>query len=284
MLEVIKIAASTVDLNYTRLVWELRVTGEDPLDYDFYILRSGSAAGPFDVLAGPIRYDTYEFLDGDVYHQNKFRRYFYRVRAVHRGSGQVREYPHDSAAWVKARPTLIATELRRQERVLFREFSGRRAVLLPLRRFGRRCPRCWDPVAGRKVISQCLTCFDTTYVGGYLQPIEIFIQIDPSPKVQQNNAHGREGQDNTRARKSSFPPTMVGDVIVEAENIRWRITQVSTTQRLRAVAHEELQLHYIVPDQIEYEFPIFWPEDFEASPAREFTNPMTPGGDDDWVW
>ena len=281
MLEVHDINVRLVDLDYAHLTWQLRVTGEDPLDYDFHILRSGGAAGPWEVHAGPLRPDSYDYLDGGVYLQNKLRIYHYRVRATNRVTGEVIEFPQESSAHIKVKPTLVALELQRQERVLWREFAGRRAVLLPKRRFGRRCPRCWDPTTQRRLMSQCLTCFDTGWLWGYHQPIEVHIQIDPTPEVSQNTVNSKESQTNTTARMGSFPFVRPDDVIVEAEGDRWRISQVSTTQRLRAVVHQELQLHQIVRGEVEYDFPIFWPGDTEASPLREFDNPQSPGGGSD---
>jgi len=275
MLEVRNIRVSSFDLNYLHLTWELKVRGEDPLDYDFYILRSGAIGGPYDTVVGPIRQDSYEYLDGDVNRQNILRGYFYRVRAVKRATGDITEYPKESGAFLMAKTPLHALEIQRQERVLFREFSGRRAVLLPIRMFGTRCLLCWDARAGRRVIDHCLSCFDTSWVGGYLQPQEIYIQIDPSPMSVQDTIHGREVQDNTAARMGNFPLVKPDDVIVESDNTRWRVSRRSTTQRLRVVVHQELQLHRIVPGEIEYSFPIIWPDSLDASPAREFTNPQT---------
>ena len=119
MLEVVNIQVSTLDLNYSHLTWELRVTGEDPLDWDFYILRSGSIGGPYDVVTGPIRQDTYDFLDGDLSHQARaLRPYFYRIRAVRRSTGETKDFPKDSGSFIKAKTPLHAIEIQRQSTLL----------------------------------------------------------------------------------------------------------------------------------------------------------------------
>jgi len=109
--------------------------------------------------------------------------------------------------------------------------------------------------------------------------MEIFIQLDPNSKVQQNTVHGAEYQENTTGRMSFYPPAWPGCVIAEREGDRWRVVQVSTTQKLRAVIRQEMQLHRIVPGEIEYEFPIHWPDDWESAAERNFTNPQSPSDD-----
>ena len=66
------------------------------------------------------------------------------------------------------------------------------------------------------------------------------------------------------------------DLIVEANNIRWRVVKSTPTERMRAVVHQELVLHEVAKGDIEYQLPIRIDDlrNFEQSPARNFLNPQ----------
>jgi hypothetical protein len=134
--------------------------------------------------------------------------------------------------------------------------------------------------------SNCLTCYDTTYVRGFLDPVAVPVQFDPAPSVTQQTSTNESQQQNTTARLPYFPPLKPRDIIVEAENIRWQVTVVSTTQRLRSILHQEIQVHRLPESDIEFRLPINISdlEKLETSPHREFTNPhhLEAAGSEEW--
>jgi hypothetical protein len=113
-------------------------------------------------------------------------------------------------------------------------------------------------------------------VRGDLTPIESWISIDPDPKSEQNLNVGATQQSNTTARMGFFPPVKPRDLVVEPENQRWRVVQVTQTEQLRVPVHQELQLHKVPVTDIEYKIKFdignslsnIW-----LSPARNYTNP-----------
>jgi hypothetical protein len=269
------------------IFWEIEPTAEDVLDYRFQLSRSESPEGPYSVIS-PELTDAYMFVDNRVMVGHKFRKYFYKLSVRNLLTGSSAEFGPVSQ---DAQPDLIAEEVRRHAGLLMREFVGRRCWVLPARTFGTRCAHCWDFDLKKSIKSNCRSCFDTSFFRGYLPPIESFVQIDPSPKVSQETNVGRIQPANTTARLSYFPPLKVDDLIIEPENIRWRVTQVSSTQRLRAVLHQEVQLHQINKPDIAYavdfnfgtqtlktpdgevQEPIRL-EDLELAGSRNFTNPQ----------
>src|SRR5206468_1320208 len=126
---------------------------------------------------------------------------------------------------------LLALELRRHATLLFREFAGRRCWVLPVRTFGARC-ECWNATLQQRRRSGCVLCFDTGFIRAYLSPIETWIQFDPSSKSEQTTNTGAQQQSNTTARLAYYPPLRPRDLIVEGENRRWRVVQVSQTEQL----------------------------------------------------
>ncbi len=270
-----KFVARSFDLDHIDLFWEVEsyARSSDIITaYDFYVLRSESPEGPFDVLAGPFQ-DQYVFRDFSPNLIHKWRKLYYKLRIVHRPTQE--EQIVGSASLI-AEPDLIALEVQRQEDVLFRQFVGRRCWLFPVRTFGEKCT-CFDRTLNRPTRSNCLMCFDTGYIGGYLRPIEFYLQFDPDAKNPSPTAIIGETQPrNTSARAISFPPIKPKDVIIEAENDRWKVVTATGTERLRHIVHQELTLHMVPKGDIEYKLPInlgdlanqAWAEE------RNFTNPQ----------
>lgn len=273
MLQVSSLLVRSFDLDSLTVFWEIDSTQEELEQYDFYVLRSiDGAAGPFHVAAGPF-YNTYMFRDIDVHQLHKWRTYFYKVRVVHRPSGDIQEF---GPAFLQAPPDLIAMEIQRRNRLLFQEYAGRLVLLYPALTFGQRCKHCWDAgkrgnSIGRATQQNCSTCFDTTYVGGYASPVAIYLQIDPSTNATQRTDTVEMQPVETSARTWAFPPLKSKDLIVELENIRWRIEAVSSTQKLRAVVRQELKLRQYPKSDIKYTVPVNLDLLTKASPLREYS-------------
>ena len=183
-------------------------------------------------------------------------------------------------AFLEAEPDRIALELIRRESMLFQEFAGRRAVLFPQLTFGQRCRYCWDlgpkgNTIGRAVQQNCVSCYDSTFVGGYTTPMLIYIQIDPSAKGVQATDLTEHQFVETTARMVSYPPVKPKDMIVEAENKRWRVESVVPTEKLRATIRQEMKLRQYPKGDIKYKVPVNYDILAPMSPAREFTRPMS---------
>lgn len=264
-------------LDWLEFTWEIDNTQLDPHSYDWFVERSESPEGPWDPIAGPFQ-DRYRFIDNRVNLLHSWRNLYYRVKSVEKADDT--NVVYSSAANQGAQPDLIAKEIQLLERTVMREFIGRLCYLFPVRTFGQYCPHCMD-VGGkgstfRKLRSNCMTCYDTQFARGYMNPIEISVQFDPSPKTVQPQGTGETTQSNSSARMGNFPLVKPRDIIIEPENRRWRVVQVSSTERLRAKVHHELTLHEIVKGDIEFQLPIDVGDlrNLEPSPERNFTNPQ----------
>lgn len=261
----------SLDLSFHEISWRIADTTEDILDYTFEIIRSESPSGPFDTICTPFK-DQYVFVDNIIQVAHRWRMYFYAIKITNILTGDT---DTTDAVAKEPDPDLIALELRRHMQLLFREFAGRRTWILPVRTFGQRC-ECWNKILQKRMRSGCITCFDTGFVRGYLSPIEIFGQIDPSPKAEQNTNVGAMHQSNTTGRFGAFPPLKPDDLVIEPENRRWRIISVSQTEQVRARVHQEVQLHEIPPKDIEFSIPLILDtalKDLWLAPSRNYTNP-----------
>jgi hypothetical protein len=280
MIEVTKFWCRSFDLDRVDLFWEIGTVPaprgdsdtHEILNYEFHVLRAGdSPMGPYQQLGGPIL-DGYRFRDVRVNLLHKWRSYYYKLRVVHRGTGESKEF--GPLASGDAPPDLIASEITRQEDVLFREFVGRKCFLFTARTFGPRCS-CFDVIQNKLSRSNHRPCFGTGWFGGYMSPIAIWVQIDPNPKSNAPSSLQEVQQSDSVARMISFPPVNPKDILVESSNRRWRVINVRQTERLRAVVRQELQIHEIPRGDVEYELPVKVDEKtLEPAAARNFTNPQ----------
>lgn len=271
--EISRLRVTSLDVDFHEVSWAVSSTTIDILDYQFQVLRSESPEGPYDELTPPFE-DRYIFVDNIMLVAHRWRRYSYKLRVIEKTSGDTRDF---GPVAHEPEPDLIAIELRRHIRILMREFAGRRCIILPVRTFGQRCTDCWNSVIQKRTKSGCLTCFDTSFVRGYMYPIESFIQIDPSPKSQQHNNTGETQQDNTTMRFGYYPKVKPYDLVVEPENIRWRVIEQTQTEHSRAAVHQEVKLHRIPEKDIEYAIPVSFDQALRNlffTPARNFTNPQ----------
>ena len=273
MLEVTALRVRSLSMDYLNVSWRLKDTLEDVYDYTMEVQRSESAYGPWDTITVPFR-DRYAFQDRDVPYRNPLRALFYRIRVTHTPSGEV---SFSEVADTQAPVDLIVKEVRRHMGLLLQEFAGRRCWLLPVRTFGQRCGTCWNPVLFKKTRSGCVECYDTGFKRGFMAPIELFVQIDPSQNAKQPGSIGVMSQSDTTARCVDVDGIKSDDVIIEAENRRWRVMSVTQTEHGRAAIHSELLLHEIQKGDVEYkyELPVSVESlrDLALSPARNFTNP-----------
>lgn len=273
-LKVTQFYARSFDLDFMDLYWEIESfeRAQDIITaYEFSIYRSESPEGPWDKLAGPFQ-DRYQFRDFSPNLLHKWRQLYYKL--------EVRHIPTDETvkagvSTLEAEPDLIALEIQRQEDVLFRNFVGRPCWVFPVRTFGEKCT-CFDRTLSRQTRSNCITCFDTGFIGGYLTPIEAWVQLDPDSGSPSPTAIIGETQPkNTSARLIPYPPVKPKDLIVEAENKRWKVVTQSGTERLRAVVHQELSLHFIVKGDVEFKVPVNLSNLRRAwADERNFTNPQ----------
>jgi hypothetical protein len=277
MITVTKLVVRSYDLDHLDLFWEIPETTEEVEAYDFYVLRSiDGPAGPYNVIAGPF-YNTYLFRDPGVQLLHRWRSYFYKIRVVQRATGLIQEHGPE---WLHAEPDRLGLEFQRRQNLLLQEFNGRVAFLFPALTFGQRCAHCWDAgpkgnSIGRATHQNCQSCFDTTFVGGFATPIRFYLQIDPAPKAIQRTDFEEHQFVTTSARTSAFPPIKAKDVIVEAENRRWLVNKVASTEKLRSVVHQELEMWELAKDDVKFKIPVNYDLLAQHSPSRTMTRPMS---------
>jgi hypothetical protein len=281
VIEISSMLVQSFDLDHLDVFWTLKDITPDQNErveeYDFYVLRSDDgAAGPYRALSSAF-YNSFRFRDGNVHLLHKWRTYYYKIKIVHRESGDEKEFGPE---WLRAQPDRIALEIQRREGLLFKEKAGRQVLYYPRLTAGPRCGHCWDRgvrgnTIGRQTQQNCATCFDTTFVGGYAYPMQIAMQIDPNPLTPQKTDLTEHQFAMTTARTTAFPPIYAKDLIVEEENKRWRVESVSFTRKHRAIVRQELKLTEYPKDDIKFLVPVnLEAGEFHSTPGRAYDRLM----------
>jgi hypothetical protein len=261
-------------VEYNEVSWELEPTTSDVLDFTFQVLRSEGAEGPYDELCEQFE-DQYLYIDNAIKSLDRYRQHHYKVRVRCRASEEFWDYGPASTG---QEADLITSELRQHIALLMREFIGERCAIFPVRTSGQRCPECWSESLKKRTRSGCRTCWDTSFIRGYMHPIESWISNDPAPAGEQFSGVGKLQQTDTTYRTLYYPPLKPGDMLVSlADNARYKITQVSKTKHVGSPVHQEVQIHEVPQSSIEYLIPVELCDVLRnvfLKPERNFTNPQ----------
>lgn len=284
MLQVTNIRVRSFDLGYLDIYWDIEPSFEAVDAYEFVVEKSDNEFGPYHDLTVPF-IDRYHVRDNTVRGQKNFyNKIYYRIRVQERGGSDQAVFPEVGGVKLAALPDLAAMEMARLNNLKLKEFSGRQVWVFPRKQSGQRCRLCYDDVAQRRVRSGCATCYDTSWVGGYHAPVRTYAMI-VSPNEQTIHANfGDVQNENTTMLIGNYPEISEGDLVVEAENIRWRVAaSISKVKKSRALVRQQVAVHRVPTGDIEYRIPLNLSEedirDLIASPERNYTNPQTIEGD-----
>lgn len=276
MLKVTNIRVRSFDLDYLDLYWDIEPTFEDVNDFSFVVEKSYSQFGPYFDLTGSFR-NQFHLRDTTVRTQHSFyTNSYYRVRTTNIATSEVVTYPLDGAGIrLEALPDLIGLEQARQSRLRLKESDGRKVWLFPRKKFGQRCS-CYDESTQQKLRSHCRTCYDTSWVGGYDTPLETYAQIVQRDEQTLKTLIGEIETENALGLFSNYPELFEGWIVVEAENVRWRVgPKITKVRKARALVRQQAELHRIAKDDVEYFLPVNISDiaSLQATPERNMTAP-----------
>lgn len=281
MLEVTNIRIRSFDIGYLDIYWDIKPVFEDVLNYEFIVQKSDNEFGPYYDLTVPL-VDRYHIRDNTVKGQYSFyHKIYYRIKVRRRDDNSVEKvWPGTGGAKLEAKPDLAALEMARLNNLRLKEFSGRKIWIFPKKKAGQRCNICFDEVSQRRLRSGCSGCFDTGWVGGYYAPITTYgLIVTPDETVTHAN-FGDIQNENTMLFLGNYPELSEGDLVIEGENIRWRVgSTINKVKKARALVRQQAQVHRIPKGDIEYIIPLKLTDnelkDLLTSPERNYTNPQS---------
>jgi len=249
MLDIDKTFINSFSKDYLQVNWTIQPTIEDINLYTFTIKRSNSPSGPFITVVGGLS-NQFGFKDTTVNLKSDWRKYYYKVEVVEVADNNNTSETEPFYQGYEPDPIAL-TIIERNNLILSSEFTGRPVFIFIKKTYGMRCGECWDYVLKRRGKSNCLTCYDTGFVGGYFDSINAQMNINPeNERVQMQKFKMENNQ--TAGWLSNEPQLSPGDMIVEGFNNRWRVVDVRKTERQRVLLHQTVRLVSIDNCDIEY--------------------------------
>jgi len=243
--------------------------------YTFRVERSGSTEGPWTALQAGMQ-NTFNFIDDftqPVLEDNAVahpfslqRQFYYRVLAVPPSgcAAQALSDPHGVEPELPPIQRGLRRKLRYEESRIWKAYSGVRLALLKRRRWGVRCPDCWDAMTNSCTIEHCETCYGTSFTGGYWNPVIVYGRIHPPNNVTAQTTQ-RDKNESTQHLITvlDVPLLQDDDMIVETDtNQRHIVRRKTQTELKRRSVHQQLTTSLIERGGIEYCLPV----DLRATP------------------
>jgi hypothetical protein len=253
----ITVSLESASIEYINVYWEAPYG----TDTSYTVYRGEALSGPFDPVTPPL-FDRYHIRDYVAPRKHAWRNLYYVVEATRPDGEVVRSTPLS----LRARPPLDALEMIRLNSLLFKEYTGRPCLVYAKRTFGEHCSACYDEVTHLQLTKNCENCYGTGYARGYHFPIYAYINIGPDSRAIQPSDVMVSAQANVQGRMSVYPLVKPGDLLMEREGLRWRVENVSCTERLRAPVQQMLALFRVPEGDIEYKIPVRWDDAVVTSP------------------
>jgi hypothetical protein len=253
MITISKFYAATFSTGFMDLRWEVAETTEDLSIYTYYIDRSGAEEGPWSELTPQGLSDTYRFRDGRVNLQAKRRDYFYRLRVVNTettGTSTVGPIRHSYE------PDVIALDISRREAMNIRVNIGELCFVFLKKRFGARCA-CYDRNLNKVSKPNCLSCFGTSWVGGYYRPTLTWVNIVDASDNKNTTEIGQVEKNYGQYVMPSYPVIESEDLIIDGIGRRWRVLSPVMYRKLRGTLLKQMgNLYQIDPGDVAHSIPI----------------------------
>lgn len=258
--------------------WELNATKLSLADFEFYIDRSDApdqdagfqhktidgrpllpaipTTGSTNLtqIAGPISgLDFYEYRDHSPVLRNLYQQIYYRVRC--RRISTQEELCSQQFTWDSALD-LVGLYIAEEYNWLLEDTTGVPSFVHIRKRGGAACTNCFDPVQKKRTSSSCNVCYGTNWTGGFYNPIDLYIDFNPSPNPVQIAEWGETQPNESNVSLSNYPQLSSGDVIRElSRNRLWRVTRVTETEKRRIPMLQMARVAEVNPSDIEYKLP-----------------------------
>lgn len=237
------------------LQWVIRNPISTP-HYTFKVERSGSHEGPWELLAEDL-VDAYFYVDDAILSprdgssmdaMSLERKPYYRVTAEPGGLEAI----GDTWPALDHRRQGIHYKLTRDAMRYLKVGTGTEVAIFKRRRWGEKCPICLSST-GQSTRAHCSTCFGTTFVGGYWNPVYTYAQRRPSPIQIQTVPQGEVESNIIQVLMPHIPIVDVLDVLVFLrDNSRYEIKSSTPTLIHSLPVHQELVVSELARSAREY--------------------------------
>lgn len=246
--------------------WDL-INPTETGTYLFQIERSGSSDGPWEMLEASLQ-NGYNYIDdlrqqpnlpedGNVNLYSLDKQVYYRVTVIP-PSGCANGAQTEPQGLYKVLLPPVQAGLRRRllydEKVVLRSHTGVSLVLLKRKRWGERCPECYDSVTRAVVRESCPVCYGTSFVGGYWTGVRTWGRIYPPESVDKRTAPQQKIESQIhRIQLLEMPLLQDDDLVVELDtNDRFIVEKSKLTEIRRKPVHQEVDCSILARSAVEY--------------------------------
>lgn len=235
--------------------WAVQPHAWPMADLAFLLYRSNAIAGPWEHVATVT--GAYQYTDPGVYSAGVGHTYYYIVRVASTSGKGFRDSAPTKLGYDM---DAVATELVRKKVTYLATRVGRSVAILPARRWGPNCNRCYNHQKQNAEDPDCPECYGTGYAGGFLNPVYTLALLNPSKKAIVAAGITYE-EDETYAELANLPEVRPEDVLVDARlNVRYHISSVNPTTRVGALIAQIVTLVRLDEFSQVYQIPIEAPE------------------------
>lgn len=130
--------------------------------------------------------------------------------------------------------------------------------ILQKKRFGERCPYCWDDIRNQTSRYDCPCCFGTGYAGGYHRPYEVKFNYMTPVRISSENPRmeGTENSENSiNVWIESYPLVYEGDIFIDEKNERYKVNSIHhTTKNNEYILRQDLTLTKLPLSDVVYKY------------------------------
>lgn len=243
--------------------WDLVDATESGL-YFMSLYRGGSSNGPWEVIFADAP-NTYNYRDTLATHSTNamtsdlnmlslVRSIYYRlVVTPPSGPANAVETVRTVEPNLEGRQRLIKRKILRDEMLQLKKLNGVPVAVLKRRRWGVRCPKCYDKYTKDSVRGACTNCYGTTFVGGYHDPVITYGRRGVSPANTELAAQGKVDVGITKVVLLDMPAVEQDDVLVFiSDNSRYIVKKIDLTELRTVTVHQTLTISELPNSSIEH--------------------------------
>lgn len=243
----IKLECRNVSYQCVIFFWSIEPeVNERIYEFGYIVEVTESLEGPWIPL-----YDTpiYAFGYADYKTQRGMsdQRLHYRVRSINQ---QGVEYISNSVCLFSEEMDRISSYIAEQHNFMLRRFEGYDFLHYARKKFGERCPHCYDEIARKSIRSKCPMCYGTTYKNGYFAPVKILVKLNPTNKGTEKNDYGVNEQLTSTGWVSNEAIVEADDILVSLEKPleRYSILSIVPTGLHNSVTRQEISMSQLKMD------------------------------------
>lgn len=226
------------------------------------VRRAGGPEGPWDTLAAGLR-DAFNYHDQMLMpsgvgrdEPNQFslaKVPYYQIVVTTPSGAQLLSHVTPVEPHLDTRTRLLKRKIQRDQAVGYRRLNGVPLIVLKRRRWGTRCPDCYDPITKQATQEHCLTCFGTSYVSGYWTPVLIRGRREAAAVQANMSSAGDSEIKIADFNILDYPLVEHLDLIVDlVRNDRYQVQRCHETELKSVPVHQKATASLLARNSIEY--------------------------------